>query len=412
MRELNDLANKGGPTLNRRHALKLLAAVGGAGALAPALAACGPAEEASPRTAQQLRIGLIVPQQSGPLQEVGFEMHNGFNLYLFLNNNQLAGMDASVTTIDEGVTTASGIAAVRAALKSGAYDVLVGIANSQVMAEIADDVTAARIPLIGSNGSPPEMRSSVFVWRTSFVAGEASKALASYLSQIQTGVVQQGELQRPRSVVVYQDSTPDSAVEAKAFTDELGGSTIDIYPVTGSPTSASVMSQIQSLNPDLVYAAVAGNSSSGFIAAYRKAKITKPLCGPGSLTEHNAQPPGSAGVFTSMNYAPDLTNDANETFISAYFAQYQQKIPTTYAMTSYDAAAVLDAAIAGIDSDDDVTPAAINVALGTFLSIDSPRGRWQFNQSRTPLQQWYLRQVRLDGEVLDNTVLAGLETLT
>ena len=41
-------------------------------------------------------------------------------------------------------------------------------------------------------------------------------------------------------------------------------------------------------------------------------------------------------------------------------------------------------------------------------ALDSPRGSWQFNQSRTPLQRWYLRQVRKDGQVVDNTVLGDL----
>jgi branched-chain amino acid transport system substrate-binding protein len=411
VREVNDLEMIGIRGLSRRRALKLFAATSGAAALAPALAACGATSKTASRAAQTLRIGLVVPQ-SGPLQEVGFEMHNGFSLYLIMNNNQIAGMDAAVTVIDEGTSVPGGIAAVHAALTSNAYDVLVGVANSQVMAGIPDLVTTARMPLIGSNGSPVNMRPSVFIWRTSFVAGEASTALAAYVAQLQPGVEQPGELQRPGSVAVYQDSSADAAVEAQAFTDTLGGSSIVIHQVTGAPSAPGVMSQLQSLQPDLVYAAVSGSAANGFVAAYRRARISAPLCGPGSLTEHSTQPAAAAGVFTSMNYAPDLNNDANETFISAYFAQYPGKIPTTYAMTSYDAAAVLDTAIAAIDVDDDVTPAAINVALGTFLSIDSPRGRWQFNQSRTPLQQWYLRQVSLDGEVLDNTILAGLETLT
>jgi len=71
---------------------------------------------------------------------------------------------------------------------------------------------------------------------------------------------------------------------------------------------------------------------------------------------------------------------------------------------------VLDKAIS-LAGSGDPTPQAVNLALGKIGSIDSPRGSWQFNQNRTPLQAWYLRQVRPDGGVLSNTVLSELATL-
>jgi branched-chain amino acid transport system substrate-binding protein len=407
VRRVNDLESHSPLRLDRRRALKLFAATGAAGAIAPALAACSPAATQA-RAAQTLRVGFIVPL-SGPLQDVGFEMHNGFNLFLQVNNNQIGGMTVAVNVIDEGASSASGIVAARAALKSGSYDVLVGIANSQVMAAIPDNVTAARIPLVGSNGSPAGMRSSPFVWRTSFVTGEASTALAAFLTSVPAGTAQHGELNRPRSVVVYSDGSADAVVEAKAFTDTVGATNISIHSVTNSSPSG-VMHQIRSWNADLVFAAASPANAAQFISDYQALKMRAPLCGPGSLTEINTLPASATGVFTSMNYAPGLDNSANETFVSAYFAQFSGKVPTSYAMASYDAANVLDSAINGIT--DQVTSDEINAKLGLPQSFDSPRGRWQFNQSRTPLQGWYLRQVRLDGTLTDNVVLADLETLT
>jgi branched-chain amino acid transport system substrate-binding protein len=78
-------------------------------------------------------------------------------------------------------------------------------------------------------------------------------------------------------------------------------------------------------------------------------------------------------------------------------------------VSSYDAAQVLDKAIrlAG----DRLNPHELLLALGKVGQIDSPRGVWQFNQPRTPLQSWYLREVRRDGQVLSNLVLAELAIL-
>lgn len=43
--------------------------------------------------------------------------------------------------------------------------------------------------------------------------------------------------------------------------------------------------------------------------------------------------------------------------------------------------------------------------------LDSPRGRWQFNQGRTPTQKWYLREVAEDGPLLANVLVRDLGTL-
>ncbi|HEY2792593.1 MAG TPA: ABC transporter substrate-binding protein [Micromonosporaceae bacterium] len=411
MQRDHDLFRGVGPVLDRRRALKVFAGVGAAGALSGALSACT-SPSGTTRSTSTLRIGLVLPQ-SGPLQEVGFQMHNGFYLYLSLNGNQIAGMDTHVTVIDEGATADSGVRAVKAALKSDAYDVLVGVANSQVMTEIPDDVTSARTPLIGSNGSPADLRASPYLWRTSFVAGEASKALANYLLQIPAHLVQRDELSRPTSVTVYNDGTPDAVSESTNFVSTLAGA-VPVHQIqasAGAPVAPAVFNQIRSFGSDLVYAATSVTNGQAFIDAYRKAGISAALCGPGALTERGSQSGGSTGVFTAMNYAPDLNNAANATFASAYYSysQTNDKIPTAYAMTTYDAAAVLAVTISSLSGS--IDSQSINNGLTRTQSIDSPRGRWQFNQGRTPLQQWYLRQVRADGPALDNRVLADLEAL-
>jgi branched-chain amino acid transport system substrate-binding protein len=184
-----------------------------------------------------------------------------------------------------------------------------------------------------------------------------------------------------------------------------------IQASAGAPVAPAVFNQIRSFGSDLVYAATSVTNGQAFIDAYRKAGISAALCGPGALTERGSQSGGSTGVFTAMNYAPDLNNAANATFASAYYSysQTNDKIPTAYAMTTYDAAAVLAVTISSLSGS--IDSQSINNGLTRTQSIDSPRGRWQFNQGRTPLQQWYLRQVRADGPALDNRVLADLEAL-
>jgi branched-chain amino acid transport system substrate-binding protein len=156
----------------------------------------------------------------------------------------------------------------------------------------------------------------------------------------------------------------------------------------------------------------AGSQAVEFVKQYRQFGLTQDLYAPGFLTEGvllRQQGDAARGIYTSMNYSSDLDNEANRRFASAYQKAYTF-VPTAYAMASYDAAFVLDKAITTV-GDGDLSSQAVNLALGKIGSIDSPRGSWQFNQIRTPLQMWYLRQVRQDGGVLSNTVLSPLTTL-
>jgi len=86
------------------------------------------------------------------------------------------------------------------------------------MAQMPALVTPARIPLLGTLGSPAGLRSSEYIWRTSFVNGEASQALAMYIQAL--GAVNPmatlGTLGRPKSIVAYSDGSTDSDAEMSA----------------------------------------------------------------------------------------------------------------------------------------------------------------------------------------------------
>ena len=69
-------------------------------------------------------------------------------------------------------------------------------------------------------------------------------------------------------------------------------------------------------------------------------------------------------------------------------------------MAAYDSAAVLDKALRPVAGDR--PPPQLNQAFSQLGQIDSPRGTWTFNVNRTPQQKWYLRRLRLDGQVPAN----------
>lgn len=385
--------------LNRRDTLKLFATVSMAGAAAPLLSACSGSGSSSSVSNAPVRVALLVPQ-TGALQLMGDEMTHGFDLYLNQHGNLLGGHPAHASRIDEGASASEGLDTINALIKGSADqpppDVIVGIGSSAVMSAIRDSVEKAQIPLVGSNGSPADLLSPKYIWRVSYVEGEAGNVMANYFNQ--SGIT---------GVHVIDDGSAGGQAEAKAFLSAYSGG----HSSTSGPASTTI-NAIQNSNASVVVACCTGAGATNFLKAYRSAGISLPLYGPGFLTEgfvldDKAAAAAAHKVFTVLNYSADLDNAANTEFASAYFAKFQNTVPSTYAMATYDALNVLDRAISLIRGE--VNSHTINAALGSVGQFDSPRGPWQFNQVRTPEQTWYLRQVLPDGRVWQNSVLRRLD---
>lgn len=408
-------------TYDRRQVLKALASVGAASAIAPLAAACDTPSSAATRGS--ITIGLIVPS-SGPLQRVGAQMAAGLRVYLEGTGNTLGGNHVSITTIDEGSSPETALSNIGTALGSADPLVLVGVASSTVLTKIAQTIERNEIPLLATGPSPSSLGiPSKYIWRTSFVAGEAGTAMATYIS---------AQDSQPR-IFVVDDGTADSQIEAKRFVGAiLSVQTMNAtFQQLSSPSiSHGQINQISAFRPDLVFAACEGQAAIDFVTAYSQAGIKARLYGPGLLTEGSVssgtvldqEGTAALGVYTTMNYAPNLDSPQNQTFVADYFGATKPSAapnpgtapkpgtaPTTFAMTTYDAGTVLDTVIPLVRGE--LTRETLADALRVPTQFISPRGTWEFNDQATPRQRWYLRQVRYDGPVLENTAIQAVDML-
>jgi branched-chain amino acid transport system substrate-binding protein len=205
--------------------------------------------------------------------------------------------------------------------------------------------------------------------------------------------------------------------QLRGFTDtftRLGGTLANPggkTTFTPFPTTTNFLpylSQIRASGAKAVYAFFAGRQAIDFVTQYAQSEVSHlPLYGT-ALTEGTvlrAQGQAADGIWTVMNYSPDLDNATNHEFVGAWAAAHD-RTPTTQAMAAYDAAAVLDAAIRSVQGT--VTRAKINAALGELGAVDSPRGLWRFSATHSPMQHWYLRVVRRDGAQFRNVLVRDL----
>ncbi|GGP89825.1 ABC transporter substrate-binding protein [Streptomyces melanogenes] len=337
-----------------------------------------------------VKIGLLVPR-SGIYKALGDDMKNGFELYAKQHGGRLGGREVKIVVADEGESAESGKAAALKLVKQDRVLVVSGVVSSATINGVKDLFESSKVPLVGSNASPTTLTGTHYIWRTSYVNDEPGKALGKYVA---------AKAQGPVFLI---------GAGYQAGKDEIEGFKSTFLPAGGKTAAAEVytpfpqtknfqpyLAQIEKSGAKAVFCFYAGGAAVDFVKQYRDFGLAGkiPLYAPGFLTEGGVlkgQGDAADGIRTSMNYSADLGNAANKAFAPAYRSAYGAA-PTTYAMASYDAAQVLDKAIAAAGSK--VTPQSVNDALAKVGDIDSPRGTWHFNSDGTPVQPWYLREVK------------------
>lgn len=393
--------------IDRRRALKLLGGIGVAGALA----ACGERGDGGLPAEHQMhaRIGLLVPGTGG-YKEIGDDILNGFNRYLRTTNNRLGGYPVATEVVDEGDSAETAVAALEELLSRGVQAV-VGVANPSAMIPVSERVEEAHVPLLGTAASPEALQGMPHVWRTSYVYDEPGLALGRHLVDQVSGTV---------GVIAQDDPAGVDAVLGlrEAFL-AAGAADLLAEPIYTPPVSQpgpdefrEPLQDLRDLQPEAVFCCYLGDAAAAFMQQYLAAGLDpEMLYAPACLTEGAALAAvgeAALGIRTAANYATELRTPVNRGFVTAYQRDFGEP-PTIYSVAAFDAAAAVDKALALTEGELD--PHHINTNLARVGLIDSPRGRWQFNQGRTPTQKWYLREVGHDGPVVSNLVLRELGTL-
>jgi branched-chain amino acid transport system substrate-binding protein len=378
--------------------LGALAAAGAAGSVA----GCAPSamgddmERPSGRT---INIGLISPAL-GPYAKIGADLTKGFTLYLEDHDYLLGRHRVNLIKAEEGATGKTAVAAATKLLKEDVL-AIAGVASPASLGAIAGVVQDAKVPLLSSGAAPSGLTSALYVWRVGQVEGEAGRSLGGY-------AYAEGQ-----STYILQDGTQSAKDEADefraAFQDE-GGNVLGEY--VGRSDYGYRLNVAAASGADTIFAACSGADALAMLQNYRAADLTVKLIGPGALTETvdlTKLDELPARVYTSMYYAADLDNEQNRRFVSSYHKVHGVQ-PSAYAMAAYDSASVLDKALRIVEGE--LAPVALNLAMSLLGQIDSPRGSWTFNIRRSPQQKWYLRRLRLDGQVPANVLDTDLVVLS
>ncbi len=370
------------------------------------LAGCGSSlSEDQQGTAEgPVKVGLLVPK-SGVYAPLGKDMENGFRMYLDAKGGKLGGRSIDVVVADEGGGPESGVPAAQKLLQQDRVNVLVGIVNSAVALGVRDLVTDSKVPLIVANAGADAItgaQRSDYVWRTSFTNGEVASALGPYVAdQVKGGKVY---LAAPD----YAAGQEAVGGFKKAF--EAAGGTVagqELTPFGKTTNFQPYLARIERSGAKAVYCFYAGAEAVAFVKQYQQFGLASkiPLYCSGFATEGGvlkAQGDAALGIKTSLHYSDQIDNPTNQKFVADYTAKHGDA-PTAYVVQAYDAAAVLDQALAKGTAGE-----AIVEGLKGIGEIDSPRGPWRFSDGHGPEQTYYLRNTEKQGGRIVNAVVQPL----
>jgi branched-chain amino acid transport system substrate-binding protein len=341
----------------------------------------------------KIKVGVIVTL-SGPAAVLGQQARDGFALAVKGLGGKMGGKDVEVTVIDDELKPDAAVTKVKGLLERDKVDFVVGPIFSNILLAIHKPVIDSKTFLISPNAGPSSYAGkecSPFFYVTSYQNDQVHEILGK--------VAQDRGYKRVYLLVPNYQAGRDSVAGFKL--DYKGEIVEESYMPLGTLDFQPELTKIASLKPDAVFTFMPGGMGVNLVKQYRQAGLadTIPVLSAFTVDESTlpAQQDAALGMFGGADWAPNLDNPQNKSFVSAYEAAYNS-VPGTYAMQAYDAAMLIDSAVKAVKGDlgnKEAIAAALKKADFTSL-----RGSFKFNTNGYPIQDFYLTKVakRPDGK--------------
>jgi len=350
-----------------------------------------------------IKIGFLVPQ-TGPLAANGKDMINGMQLYLEEQGYRLAGREIKLIIEDDEGKPPTGITKARSLVESQGVHLLIGPLSAAVGYAIAPYVDSKKVPTlfpIVSAEDITQRKRSPYIVRTGWSSSQPSHPFGKWVYD---------NLKYRKIAMIGYDFAFGWEVAAgfhRTF-EQAGGQVVQkLWPPLGTADLGPYLAQMRR-DVDAVYAVFSGADALRFAKQFNDAglKARLPLIGGGTFTdEHVLRTMGDEAldIVTALHYSAALQTPANQKFLKAYEAKYQQ-VPSYYSEGPYVTGMALKAALEAIGGDIENVDRFLGALRKVDLS-DAPRGPIRFDTYGNPIQSVYVRKVERVGGKLQNTVI-------
>lgn len=374
---------------------------------APVLAAAAAAGLvfAAPALADDpVKVGMITTLSGGGAS-LGIDIRDGFELALMQREGKLGGVPTELIVVDDARKVENAKQIAQRMLRQDEVDVVTGIVWSNLAMAVVPTVTRAGKFYISPNAGPSALagkRCHPNYFNVAWQNDNLHEAMGQYVTD-----------KGFKNVYLMAPNYPAGKDAISGFKRFYKGDiAAEVYTKLGQVDYAAEIANLRAAGPDAVFFFLPGGMGINFVKQYAQAGLMAdaPLFGPAfSFDEGILKAVGDAalGTLNTSQYTHDLDNPANQAFAAAFMEAYGRK-PSLYASQGYDAALLIDSAVAKVGgdlSDADAFREALRAA-----DFASPRGAFRFGPNQHPIQDIYVREVVRDGEGVTNRTLGKVFT--
>ena len=356
------------------------------------------------QTQAPLKVGLMLPA-TGTFAALGDMIEKGFKMYVDEQGGKLGGRSIQYFKVDDESEPSEATDNVNKLIKRDNVDVIIGTVHSGVALAMAraakDSGTLLIVPNAGADAiTGPQCAPNIF--RSSFSNWQPGYA---------TGVVAAQKGYKRAMTITWGYAAGIETV--KGFTEafEKGGGKVlkDLTLPFPNVEFQPLLTEIAAQKPDVVFAFFAGGGAVKFVKDYDAAGLKRsiPLMGSGFLTDGTLEAQGASaqGLITTLHYGDEINTPRNNAFRNKFAVTFKAN-PDVYAMQGYDAAQMLAAGLNAVKGDmgkKDALYAAMKKA-----QIDSPRGKFTLSPQHNPTQDFYIREVKGNYNVVTGIAVKAL----
>lgn len=350
-----------------------------------ALAACALAG-AQPAA---LKIGFLA-ELSGPQAALGQDTFDAFMLVVDRNGGKLGGVPVEILKEDTQAKPEVAAQVVQRLIEREKTPIIAGLTLSNIVMAVHRPITQSETFLVGVYAGP------------SPIAGAQCSPygfIVSRENEVQSYAMAQFAMKSGFKTVAllapnYQGGKDTIAGFKRLYKGQIVSET---YTPMNQLDFSVELSKVQVQKPEAVFAFYPGGLGVAFVRQYRQSGLMQkvPLLSVGTADALTlpALKEAALGLYSASIWATDSTLPASRRFVEAFEAR-TGRIPSDLAASSYDAAQLLDAAIAKVKGNV-ADKKAFMAALKT-VPFDSVRGSIKFGNNNFPVQDIHVMQVAKD----------------
>ncbi len=342
--------------------------------------------------AEPIKIGMITTLSGGGAG-LGVDVRDAFMLAIKQSGNS----EIEVITEDDAMKPETAVQIADKMIQSDKVDLLTGIIWSNLAMAVVPNAVGQDVIYLSPNAGPSPLAGAQCnpnYFNVAYQNDNFHEAAGNYA---QTQGIKKMFILAPN----YPAGTDSLNGFKRYFKGELAG---EVYTKLGQTDYAAEIAQIRDSGADSVFFFLPGGMGVAFMKQYAQSGVKIPVMGPGfSFSQDVLGAIGDAalGAKNTASWSKDLDNAKNKQFVETFKAEYG-RLPSIYAAQAYDTANLILSAAATASVKD---KAAFRAALKA-AKFESVRGKFRFNTNQHPIQDFYVREVIKEGDVLTNHIIA------